>query len=121
MSSLTRFNRLFDSKFRGCKQIGYKDDVNVEGRRLLIYELPTDVLSDEERAVQLVGINDGSSCWIGSLNSALSNYTRMSGGAKSNGRVKLNVLGTTTGRIRSSIQTESNTPKVRRRVVNVSR
>jgi hypothetical protein len=49
------YNRLFQSKFRGCTQIGYvnRDDNKVH---LRVFKLP-----DTE---SLVGIYDGIDCWV---------------------------------------------------------
>lgn len=73
MKTYTRFNNLFANKFAGCKLLGYKNNPNIEGMRLLVYKLPDGVLTEEEQAAELVGINDGTSCWIGSMNSNLKN------------------------------------------------
>ena len=48
------YNRLFQSKFRGCQQIGYvnRDDGKVH---LRVFKLPDET--------ELVGIYDGIDCW----------------------------------------------------------
>lgn len=61
-------NVLFASKFRGCKQIGELENTNT-GQILRIYELPKDGSKEGE----LVGVNDGSSCWIANRKYSLFN------------------------------------------------
>jgi len=108
------YNRLFQSKFRGCTQIGYvnRDDNKVH---LRVFKLP-----DTE---SLVGIYDGIDCWVANPKYCLHGMKQGTDPARpeshlASPRKRINVVATTTGRIRAKLvmNNSSNTPKPRRQL-----
>jgi len=57
---MNSLNTLFANKFRGCKQIGHTVDTDRD-LHLRVFELPPALFNEGD--AQLVGIDDGSSCW----------------------------------------------------------
>lgn len=110
-----RFNSLFDSKFRGCEQIGHLNN-EATGQHLRVYKLAA--------YEDLVGVNDGASCWV--CNPKYGLFNMKQGVSKDHPesspvRKRINIQGTTTGRISGRVKLLPSTTVSTEPVVRVRR